>query len=80
MGSHHHPADGTPRHDALAARYMLANWIALIAEDHGWDAEAVARLAHIAPEEACAILDGAVVMTPAPMLDDVLRHLERRPH
>ena len=54
MGSYHRPADGKPRHDALAARYMLANWITLIAEDHSWDAGTVARLAEIDPEQARA--------------------------
>lgn len=80
MGSYHRPADGKTRQDALAARYMLANWISLVAEDHGWDAETVARLAEIDPEQARAILDGVVILTPAPVLDHILRRLERRPH
>ena len=79
MGSYHRPADGQSRQDALSARHMLAGWISLIAEDHSWDAEAVAQLAGIDTEQARAILDGVVILTPAPVLDSILRRLERRP-
>ncbi len=73
------PADSRPRQEALSARHVLAGWLSLIAGDHGWNAETVAHRADSDTEPARAILDGDVIVTPAPVLDSVLRRLERRP-
>ncbi|HEY0836854.1 MAG TPA: hypothetical protein VGE72_23285 [Azospirillum sp.] len=61
----------------LRQKHALANWITLIADDRGLGAEAVARMTGIDPQQAEAILDGVVIGTPLPILDRVLRTLER---
>lgn len=64
----------------LRQKYVLANWITLIADDRGLEAAAVARMTGIDTEQAEAILDGVVIGTPLPTLDRVLRTLERWQH
>jgi len=69
----------TPRYSSLYDKHVLANWIALIAEDRDLDAVALAALAGVDADTAQAILDGAVGELSLRLLDDVLRAVERRP-
>ncbi|HYH37155.1 MAG TPA: hypothetical protein VD860_02945 [Azospirillum sp.] len=67
------------RYDDRYDRLALANWVALIADDRGLDAAAVAGLAGLDVRSAQAILDGDVSDCSVGMLDGVLRAVERRP-
>lgn len=82
------PAPGTvaaviDRFDAgpntLSHKLVLAGWVALMAEDRGLDAAAVAERTGLDTEAARAVLDGAVAAIPLPVLDRALRRMEGRP-
>lgn len=69
--------DPNPR--TLSQKFVLAGWVTLMAEDRGLDAAAVAERTGLDPEQARAVLDGAVAAIPLPVLDRVLRRMEGRP-
>lgn len=72
-------AGANPRYDTLYDKRVLANWIAMIAEDRMLDAVRVASLAGLDVGTAQAMLDGAVEELSVQVLDDALRALEGRP-
>ncbi|WP_175426446.1 hypothetical protein [Azospirillum brasilense] len=74
------PRAGTnPRYDTLYDKHVLANWIALIAEDRDLDAVGIASLAGLEVGTAQAMLDGDVRELSVQVLDDALRAVEGRP-
>lgn len=72
-------AQATRRYSVVYDKHVLANWIALIAEDRDLDAADIARLSGIDAGQAQAILDGDVSAFSVRVLDDVLRAVERLP-
>ncbi len=64
----------------MAQARTLAGWIAIMAEDRGLDAPALAAATQLDLEDVRAILDGVVLMMPLAVLDRALRRLEGRPH
>ena len=71
--------EAAPRYCTLFDKHVLANWIALIAEDRDLDVDDVAALTGLDTGTVQAILEGKVSTLSVRMLDDALRAVERRP-
>lgn len=69
----------TPRYDSLYDKRVLANWIALIADDRDLDPATIATLSGLDEDRVRTILDGRVSDLSVELLDATLRAVERRP-